>query len=78
MIYYGLTALLNIVCNFIFVFLAFYCVQALRLDRYISAQKQGMFKILIILVSIAVGYLCSSFFLDFINNVRNLSYLFQK
>lgn len=59
--YYGLTALLNIVCNFGFVFLAFYCIQTLRLDRYISSQKQGTFKLLIVMASIAIGYMCSSF-----------------
>ncbi|WP_328285047.1 DUF1146 domain-containing protein [Liquorilactobacillus vini] len=50
-------------------------MQSLRLDRYIAPSKQKVFKWLLVLIAVAIGYQCSSFFLDFINNVRNLSYL---
>ncbi|MCC7667319.1 DUF1146 family protein [Liquorilactobacillus satsumensis] len=73
--YEGIMALLNLISSFAFILLTFFCLQSLRLDRYISSQRQRNFSFLIILISVAIGYACSSFFIDFINNVRNLSYL---
>ncbi|WP_338040991.1 DUF1146 family protein [Liquorilactobacillus oeni] len=66
---------MNIISNFTFILLTFFGLQSLRLDRYISLQRQGSFKLLIVLISVAIGYTCSSFFIDFINNVRSLGYL---
>ncbi|KRM04475.1 MAG: DUF1146 family protein [Liquorilactobacillus ghanensis] len=72
---YGITALLNLISNFVFIFIVFVSLQSLRLDRYIAPAKQRSFKWLLIFIAVAIGYGCSSFFLDFIDNVRNLSYL---
>ncbi|WP_281164706.1 DUF1146 family protein [Liquorilactobacillus sicerae] len=72
---YGINALLNLISNFLFIFIAFAALQSLRLDRYIAPSKQKNFKWLLVLIAVAIGYQCSSFFLDFINNVKNLSYL---
>lgn len=72
---YGINALFNLISDFLFIFIAFISLQSLRLDRYVTPFKQKNFKILLVLISVAIGYGCSSFFLDFINNVKNLSYL---
>ncbi|WP_369523216.1 DUF1146 family protein [Secundilactobacillus paracollinoides] len=32
-------------------------------------------RVLIVMLSVTVGYTCSSFFLNFIDNVRNLIYI---
>lgn len=74
----GFTAILTIVSHFIFIALAFSALQALRLDRYIVPERQGKFKLVLVLTSVALGFMCSQFFLSFIDNIRNLSYLFAK
>ncbi|WP_083488249.1 DUF1146 family protein [Liquorilactobacillus aquaticus] len=73
--YYGFLALLTLVSHFAFITLAFVSLQSLRFDRWITPTRQRYFNILLVMVSIAIGYTCSSFFLSFIDNVRNLTYL---
>ncbi len=74
----GFSAILTIVSHFVFIALAFSALQALRLDRYIVPERQGKFKLVLVLISVAVGFLCSEFFLSFVDNVRNFSYLINK
>ncbi|GKS82401.1 membrane protein [Ligilactobacillus pabuli] len=74
----GFSAILTIVSHFIFIALAFTALQSLRLDHYIVPERQGKFKLVLVLLSVAVGFLCSQFFLSFVDNLRNLSYLFVK
>ena len=54
---------------------AFMGFQSLRLDRYITPERQGKFKLVIVMLSVAVGFGCSEFFLNFIDSARNLVYL---
>lgn len=63
--YYGITALLNLISNFVFIFIVFASLQSLRLDRYIAPSKQRSFKWLLIFLAVAIGYGCSSFFFGF-------------
>lgn len=74
----GFQAILTIISHFVFISLAFSALQSLRLDHYIVPERQGKYKLILVLVSVALGFLCSEFFLSFIDNVRNLSYLFGK
>lgn len=72
----GIMAILSLISQFIFIVLAFMGLQSLRLDRFFPQANQTMFKLALIMVSVAVGFGCSSFFLSFVDNVRNLSFLF--
>lgn len=72
----GVMALLGIISHFVFIILAFMGLQTLRLDRYFMKEQQAMFKLVLIMLAVAIGFGCSSFFLSFIDNVRNLSFLF--
>ncbi|KRN06134.1 hypothetical protein FD15_GL001328 [Liquorilactobacillus sucicola DSM 21376 = JCM 15457] len=73
--YYGFLALLTLVSHFAFITLAFVSIQSLRLDRWITPGRQRYFNILLVMLAITIGYTCSSFFLSFVDNVRNLTYL---
>lgn len=73
--YYGYLALITLVSHFIFITLAFMGFQSLRLDRYITPERQGKFKLVIVMLSVAVVFGCSEFFLNFIDSARNLVYL---
>ena len=74
--YLGLTAIVTMISHLVFIALAFNGLQNLRLDHYVVKEKQAKFKIVLVMLAVAIGYGCSEFFLSFIDNVRNLSYLF--
>lgn len=71
----GLNALLTIISNFAFILITFKVINSLQLENYISTDRRRAFRFLIVLVSTAIGFLVSQFFLGFIDNVRNLGYL---
>ncbi|MGX5377226.1 DUF1146 family protein [Ligilactobacillus sp. LYQ135] len=71
----GINALLNLISNFMFILIAFIALRSLRLDYYVNESKQQAFKLVLVLVSTAIGFLVSQFFLNFIDSVRNLGYL---
>lgn len=68
-------SLLTIVSHFLFIALAFVGIQSLRLDRYIVLKDQRSLKLVIVMLSVTIGYSCSSFFLSFMDSVVHLSYL---
>ena len=71
----GLNALLTIISNFTFILITFKILHDLRLDYYVNKERQRTFRLFLILVSTALGFLVSQFFLNFIDSVRNLGYL---
>lgn len=71
----GLNALLTIISNFTFILITFKILRDLRLDYYVNKERQQTFRLFLILVSTALGFLVSQFFLNFIDSVRNLGYL---
>lgn len=74
--YLGLLAITTMLSHLVFITVAFNGLQSLRLDHYIAKDKQAKFKIVLVMLAVAIGYGCSEFFLSFIDSVRNLSYLF--
>ena len=72
---YGMMALLTLISHFTFIAVAFYALQGLRLDRLFPSEQQGAVRLVIVLCAVALGFMCSQFFLSFITNVRNLGYL---
>ena len=75
--YLGIMSLLTIISHFGFITLAFVALQSLRLDRYIDSNKQRHFRWVLVMTSVALGYMCSSFFLSFMYSVVHLSYLIK-
>ncbi|MEY8662233.1 DUF1146 family protein [Ligilactobacillus faecis] len=73
--YVGIMSLLTIISHFLFIALAFVGIQSLRLDRYIVLKDQRPLKLVIVMLSVTIGYSCSSFFLSFMDSVVHLSYL---
>lgn len=73
--YIGIMALLTIISHFVFIALAFVGLQSLRLDRYIGPARQNSFRLVLVMVAVALGFACSSFFTSFVDNVVHLSYL---
>ncbi|KRN81817.1 hypothetical protein IV87_GL000765 [Pediococcus ethanolidurans] len=57
--------------------ISFWAIQGIHLERILHVSDPNQFKVLIVLLSIGLGYLNSSFFLELINNIRNLGYLLK-
>lgn len=72
----GLQGILTIISHLFFIALAFWTISALHIERLMTFYPRQS-RVLIVMLAVAVGFGCSSFFLDFINNVRNLGYLLR-
>ncbi|EHO48093.1 DUF1146 family protein [Lentilactobacillus kisonensis] len=70
----GIQAAITLVTYFLFIAMAFWSVQEIHIERYIPMRALPG-KLLIVLLSVAIGYGAGSFFLSFIDIVRNLIYL---
>ncbi|KRM93634.1 DUF1146 family protein [Lentilactobacillus senioris] len=70
----GIQALITLISYVGFIGLAFWSIQDLHIERFIPMRAaQG--KLLIVLLSVVIGYSTSSFFLSLIDNIRNLIFL---
>lgn len=67
----GLKALVEIIIQLGMIWLTFRAIQGLRIDRYFR-QPPRTLPLVIVLFSTAIGYLCASFFIGFINAVSQL------
>ena len=70
-----LQSIINLVSHIFFVLIAFWAMQALKTDVLIKKYHIPQARTLYILVSIALGYTASNFFIDFILSIQNLFFL---
>ncbi|WP_409022310.1 DUF1146 family protein [Dellaglioa sp. P0083] len=71
----GIQSLVTLMSHLMFIGIAFWAIQGLRIDRFFPQSSQQRIKVLIVLLAILLGYTSSAFFLNFIDNVRNLVFL---
>ncbi|WP_056998287.1 DUF1146 family protein [Fructilactobacillus fructivorans] len=73
---FGVESLITIISQLFFIAVAFWTIQGIHFERFLPIQeRQG--KVLIVLLSIVIGFICSSFFMSFIDNLKNLTVLFK-
>ncbi|WP_283678568.1 DUF1146 family protein [Lentilactobacillus sp. Marseille-Q4993] len=70
----GIQGLLTLVTYVFFVGLTFWVVNQIHIERFIPIRELPG-KLLIVLLSVSIGWACSSFFLSVIDNIRNLIFL---
>lgn len=70
----GIHALIEIIVQLLFIWLAFSAVQGFHIERFFNHPPKTL-PLLIVLISTALGYLCASFFLNIITAIGNLTYL---
>ncbi|KRK46234.1 hypothetical protein FC66_GL000736 [Dellaglioa algida DSM 15638] len=61
--------------HLMFIGIAFWAIQGLRIDRFFPQSNQQRIKALIVMLAILLGYTSSAFFLNFMDNIRNLVFL---
>jgi uncharacterized integral membrane protein (TIGR02327 family) len=69
---YGFDAVIRIVSHFVFIYIAFTGLGALRIDQLFKSLHTTQIRLILMLVAIAIGYTASTFFLELIVLGRNL------
>ncbi|MBD5807057.1 DUF1146 domain-containing protein [Lactobacillus sp. 0.1XD8-4] len=72
----GLRALIEIVVQFAFVWLAFAAIQGIHFERFFNRPPRTL-PLLIVLMATGLGYLCATFFLNILSAIGNLTYLIR-
>ena len=72
----GLQALITIVIQLGFIWIAFYALQGLRMERWFRRPPKTL-PLLMVLLATALGYLNASFLLTVLKAIHNLIYLAQ-
>ncbi|WP_306421044.1 DUF1146 family protein [Secundilactobacillus kimchicus] len=72
----GITAMLQLVTEFLFIFLAFWSIQKLHIENLMRLYPTQA-RLLIVLLSVTIGFSCSEFLWRFYDNVRNLTFLIR-
>lgn len=73
----GIQAAGTLISHIFFILLTFWALQAVRVEKIIRKYHVGQAKVLYLLVSIAIGYLVSTFFIEFILSSQNLLFLLE-
>ncbi|MEG0295045.1 DUF1146 family protein [Enterococcus sp.] len=69
---YGIDVIIRITTHFIFIYLAFWSLKSLRLDMLFKPQNTTQIRMAIALLSIGMGYLVSTFFLELMVLGKNI------
>lgn len=69
---YGIDAIVRIVSHLAFVYLVFWSLQSIRLEQFFKKDFYGQIRMLLVFISIGLGYMVSTFFLEFLTIFRNL------
>ncbi|MBO0453625.1 MULTISPECIES: DUF1146 family protein [Enterococcus] len=74
---YGIDAIVRIVSHFSFIYLAFWALRSLRTENLFKAFKETQVRLVILMLSIALGFACSTFFLEIILLCKNIFLTFS-
>lgn len=74
--YYGVDAVVRIICHMMFIYVSFWAMQSIRIDQFFKVHQTSQVRLLIVFFSIVIGYTISSFFLEFLALCRNLFVVF--
>lgn len=75
--FFGIQAAATLLTHLFFVLLTFWALQAVRVEKIIRKYHISQARVLYLLISIAIGYQVSSFFIEFIIASQNLIFLFD-
>lgn len=69
-------ALISLVSHFFFIFLTFWALQGIRIDKWLKKHHISQGRILYLFVAITIGFTVSQFFIELVVQSQNLLYLF--
>ncbi|ABS23998.1 DUF1146 family protein [Bacillus cytotoxicus] len=71
----GQQALIAMVSHLLFITITWWALQGIHIERLMKSGKVLQIRILLILVTIAIGTSVSNFFLDYLGYSKSLTYL---
>ncbi len=74
---FGEQALMSILSHLVFIAIAWWAIQALKLESVLKKNHVFQARVLYILLSIVIGSIVSNFFLDYLLWSQQLPLLFQ-
>ena len=72
----GTQALISLISHITFTLIAFWALKGLMIEKWIKKNHVKQARLLYLFLSIAIGYLVSSFMIEFILLSKNLAFLF--
>lgn len=72
----GWQSLIQIISHFIFIFLTFWSMDSLYIEKWIRKGYETQARLLYIIIAIVMGYTVSSFVLEIILSSQNLMLIF--
>ncbi|MCF6138883.1 DUF1146 family protein [Pseudalkalibacillus berkeleyi] len=73
---FGQQSLLSIIINLVFLAVSWWAIQGLNFEKFIKSGKVVQARLLMILLTIAIASLVSTFFLNYLSWSLQLKYLF--
>lgn len=73
---YGIDAIVRITSHLIFVYISYWALQSVKLDNVFKSHHYTQLKVVLVLLSVVLGYTVSSFFWEMTVLIRNISYMF--
>lgn len=75
---FGIQALLRIISHLVFIIISFQTIRSLNVEMLFKKNHEREIQLFLVLLSIAIGYSVSNFFLEFISQSQSLRYLVHK
>ena len=69
-------AIISIIVHLFFIAITWWSLQGLKVDYFLKSGKTGHAKVLLILLTIAIGSSVGNFFLDYLFWSKQLQFLF--
>lgn len=70
-------SLITLISHIFFIGLSFWGLQSLRIQHLFKKNSVQQARFVYVMLAIALGFLLSSFFMDFLTHSQNLVYFFQ-
>lgn len=70
-------SLITLISHIFFIGLSFWGLQSLRIQHLFKKNSVQQARFVYVMLAIALGFLLSSFFMDFLTHSQNLIYFFQ-
>lgn len=69
---YGVDAIVRILSHLLFIYVTFWALQSIRIEQFFKKGMVRQTRMVMVIFSIGIGYLCSTWFLEIIALFKNL------
>lgn len=70
-------SLITLISHIFFIGVSFWGIESLRLEHFFKKNKVQQARFFYLMLAVALGFILSTFFLDFLTHSQNLIYFFQ-